>query len=277
MSHNKQCLLVRWCVSALVNTGHAQQNERPITSQVVEDIGYRGNDADDAYAKERCVLDVYYPENKKGFPTVVWFHGGGITGGEKFIPNELKEKGLAVVAVNYRLSPKVKAPTYIDDAAAAVAWTFKHIADYGGDPTKITISGHSAGGYLVAMVGLDKSWLQSYGEDADNLAGIVDFSGHAITHMTVRAERGIKDTQPIIDEYAPLYHVRKDAPPLVLITGGREIEMLGRYEENAYFYRMMKFVGHEDVSLYELDGFDHGAMAAPAFHILLKYVNEWTN
>lgn len=222
------------------------------------------------------MLDVYYPEHKKNFTTVVWFHGGGITGGEKFIPAELKEKGLAVVAVNYRLSPKVKVPAYIDDAAAAIAWTFKHIADYGGDPAKIIVSGHSAGGYLIAMVGLDKSWLQKYGEDADKLAGIVDFSGHAITHMTVRAEHGIKDTQPTIDEYAPLYHVRNDAPPLVLITGDRELEMLGRYEENAYFYRMMKLVGHKEVYLYELDGFDHGAMATPAFHILLHYVDKLT-
>src|SRR5690606_8110805 len=136
----------------------------------------------------------------------------------------LKEKGIAVVAVNYRLSPKVEAPAYIDDAAAAIAWTFKHIGEYGGNPNKIFISGHSAGGYLVAMVGLDKSWLQQYGEDADRLAGIIDFSGHAITHMTVRAERGIKDTQPIVDELAPLYHVRNDAPLLVLITGDREVE-----------------------------------------------------
>lgn len=275
-SNGKKYVLSAWCLIAFVFATYAQQDKRPTTYQLVSDIGYRGDAADDVYAKERCVLDVYYPENTEGFPTVVWFHGGGITGGQKFIPNELKEKGLAVVAVNYRLSPKVKAPAYIDDAAAAVAWTFKHIANYGGDPKKIIISGLSAGGYLVAMVGLDKSWLQKYGEDADELAGIVDFSGHAITHMTVRAERGIKDTQPIVDEYAPLYHIRKDAPPLVLITGDREMEMLGRYEENAYFYRMMKLVGHADVHLYELDGFDHGAMAAPAFHILLDYVNKLT-
>lgn len=271
--NRKKHLMIGWCLIAFIFTAYAQ-NEHSVTYQLVENIGYRGDDINDPYAKERCVLDVYYPENEKGFPTVVWFHGGGITGGQKFIPKELKEKGLAVVAVNYRLSPKVKAPAYIDDAAAAIAWTFKHIADYGGDPSKIVISGHSAGGYLIAMVGLDKSWLQKYGEDADKLAGIVDFSGHAITHMTVRAERGIKDTQPIIDEYAPLYHVRKDAPPLLLITGDREMEMLGRYEENAYFYRMMKLVGHPDVRLYELDGFNHGAMATPAFHILLQYVNE---
>lgn len=269
-------LVVGLCLIAFMSAAHAQQTANSLTYQLIENMRYRSENSDDAYAVERCVLDVYYPENKKDYPTVVWFHGGGITGGEKFIPQELKEKGIAVVAVNYRLSPKVKAPAYIDDAAAAIAWTFKHIGEYGGDPSKIFISGHSAGGYLVAMVGLDTSWLQQYGEDADKLAGVIDFSGHAITHMTVRAERGIKDTQPIVDELAPLYHVRNDAPPLVLITGDREMEMLGRYEENAYFYRMMKVVGHQNVHLYELDGFDHGAMAAPAFHILLHYVNELT-
>jgi len=272
-------LMVGLCiigVIAFLSTAYSQQAANPVTYRLIENIGYRSGNGSDVYAKERCVLDIYYPENREDFPTVVWFHGGGITGGEKFIPEELKDKGIAVVAVNYRLSPKVKSPVYIDDAAAAIAWTFKHIEEYGGDPNKILISGHSAGGYLIAMVGLDKSWLHTYGEDADRLAGIIDFSGHAITHMTVRAERGIKDTQPVIDELAPLYHVRKDAPPLVLITGDRELEMLGRYEENAYFYRMMKVAGHPDVHLYELDGFDHGAMAAPAFHILLHYVKELT-
>lgn len=276
--HAKRCfpLLISGCLIAFMLTAHAQQAVKSDTYQLAENIRYRSDTTQDVYSKERCVLDVYYPENRSGFPTVVWFHGGGITGGEKFVPNELKEKGLAVVAVNYRLSPKAKAPAYIDDAAAAIAWVFKHIKEYGGDPGKIFVSGHSAGGYLVAMVGLDKSWLQKYGEDADRIAGIIDFSGHAITHMTIRAERGIKDTQPIVDEYAPLYHVRSDAPPLILVSGDREREMLGRYEETAYFYRMMKVVGHQQVYLYELDGFDHGAMAAPGFHILLHHVNELT-
>lgn len=271
-------VIVGSCLTALTIVARGQQTDRPVTYQLEENKGYRPDAATaDAYAAERCVLDIYYPAQAKDFATVVWFHGGGITGGEKFIPHELKEKGLAVVAVNYRLSPKVKNPVYIDDAAAAIAWVFKHIADYGGNPDRIFVSGHSAGGYLVAMVGLDKSWLQAYGEDADRLAGIIDFSGHAVTHMTVRAERGISDKQPIVDEYAPLYHVRADAPPLVLVSGDRELELLGRYEETAYFYRMMKVVGHEQVYLYELDGFDHGAMAAPGFHILLKHIKELSN
>jgi acetyl esterase/lipase len=228
------------------------------------------------YIRERCVLDIYYPKDTKGYATIVWFHGGGLTGGNKHIPEELKEQGVAIVAVNYRLYPKVKAPVYIADAAAAVGWVFENIADYGGDPSLIFVSGHSAGGYLASMIGLDKSWLKQHKIDADRIAGLIPFSGHAITHMTVREEQGIPQTQAVIDKLAPLYHVRADAPPLLLITGDRELELLGRYEENAYFMRMMKLAGHKETVLYELDGFDHGGMAHPAFPLLLKEVNRIT-
>ncbi|RLD70744.1 MAG: alpha/beta hydrolase [Bacteroidetes bacterium] len=227
----------------------------------------------DEYIKERCVLDIYYPENKKDFPTVVWFHGGGLTAGNKFIPEELKEQGMAVVAVNYRLYPKIKAPVYIEDAAAAVAWVFKHIEEFGGDPDMLFISGHSAGGYLASMVGLDQRWLKKHDIDANRIAGLIPFSGHTITHFTVRKERGIEGTQPVVDDLAPLYHVRKDAPPLLLITGDREMEMMGRYEENAYMWRMMKVVGHPDTRLYEMDGYGHN-MLTPAYPLLIKEVRR---
>ena len=239
-----------------------------------ENISYRTADEEkqNEYVEERCKLDIYYPDDKKDFTTVVWFHGGGITSGNKHIPEKLKEQGIAVVAVNYRLSPKAKCPAYIEDAAAAVAWTFKNIEKYGGDPKKIVVSGHSAGGYLISMIGLDKKWLAKYNIEANNIAMLIPFSGHCITHMTIRKERGIPDTQPVVDEFAPLYHVRADAPPLILITGDREREMLGRYEENAYMMRMMKVAGHTKTKLYELDSFDHGGMASPAYEILLQEI-----
>lgn len=227
----------------------------------------------DAYIKERCVLDVYYPKNSPGFATVIWFHGGGLTGGNKELPEALKNQGIAVISVNYRLGPKVSAPKYIEDAAAAVAWTFKNIHTFGGDESLIFVSGHSAGGYLASMVGLDKKWLKAEGIDANKIAGLIPFSGQAITHFLVRKERGIPDTQPVVDEFAPLFHVRADAPPLLLITGDRELEMLGRYEENAYLMRMMKIAGHKDTKLYELDGFGHN-MTAPAFPLLLNEVRR---
>lgn len=227
------------------------------------------------YIRDRCVLDLYLPKDSVGFATVVWFHGGGLTGGEKEIPKALKQKGIAVAGVNYRLSPNVKSPEWIKDAAAAVAWVMQNIDKYGGDKKLIFISGHSAGGYLSSMVVLDKSWLKEFGQTPDELAGCIPFSGHTITHFTIRKERGIAGTKPLIDELAPLYHVRKDAPPFLLITGDRELEILGRYEENAYFYRMMKVVGHEDIDLLELDGYDHG-MTYPSFPLLLKEVEKRT-
>lgn len=245
-----------------------------ITYKTENNISYRSGENLDEYQKERCKLDIYYPENVDSFTTVIWFHGGGLTAGQKSIPERLKNKKLAVVAVNYRLSPKVKSPAYIDDAAAAVAWVFKNINKYGGDPKKIVVSGHSAGGYLACMIGLDKHYLAAYGIDANAIQKLVPFSGQMITHFEIRKERGIKDTQPIVDEFAPLFHVRADAPPLYLITGDRELEMLGRYEENAYMCRMMKLSGHKQTTLYELDGFDHGGMAEPAFDLLLKILRK---
>ncbi len=227
----------------------------------------------DEYMSQRCVLDIYYPKGAQGYATIVWFHGGGLTGGNKEIPDYLKEKGVCVVAPNYRLNPKVHAPKYIEDAAAAVAWVFNNIANYGGDPSLIFVSGHSAGGYLASMVGLDKRWLNVHEIDANKIAGLIPFSGHTITHFTIRKERGIPGTQPIVDEMAPLFHVRADAPPLLLITGDRELEMMGRYEENAYMMRMMKVAGHKQTKLLELDGYDHG-MVEPALPLLLKEVNR---
>ena len=230
----------------------------------------------DSYVKERCVLDIYFPKEVKAFATIVWFHGGSLKAGEKEIPEALKNQNLAVVGVNYRLYPKVKAPGYIEDAAAAVAWVFKNIESYGGDPNSIFVSGHSAGGYLASMVGFDKSYLAKYDIDANQIAGLIPFSGHTITHFTVREERGIQGTQPVIDELAPLYHVRSDAPPLLMITGDREKELLGRYEENAYMMRMMKVAGHMDTRIMELDGYDHG-MTYPAFPLLIEEVRRIMN
>ncbi len=224
----------------------------------------------DAYARERLKLDVYYPENAKDCPVVVWFHGGGLTGGHKDIPAQLQGKGLVVVGVNYRLLPRVKIDQCIDDAAEAVAWVFRHAADYHGSAGKVFVSGHSAGGYLTMMLGLDRRWLGRYRVDADSIRGLIPFSGQAITHFAHRDMNGRGNLQPSVDEYAPLYWVRRTPVPMVLITGDRELELFGRYEENSYLWRMMKLCGNEDVKLFELDGFNHGDMAQPAFHILLN-------
>lgn len=250
-------------------------------------IPYR-NQVGDEYIRERCVLDVYYPDGgedssagnearvKKnadgGFATLVWFHGGGLEGGGKFIPQSLKNKGICVVAVNYRLSPKAKHPAYIEDAAAAVAWVVHNIAKYGGDPAKVYVSGHSAGGYLASMVGLDKEYLAPYGVDPDTLAGFLPISGQTVTHYTVRKEMGLPMDIPYIDKYAPLSHIRKDTAPFVIIVGQAELDMKCRTAENFYLYEALKSVGNKRVKYHELSGFDHNTVCDAGLLLVLREI-----
>lgn len=228
----------------------------------------------DTYSRERLKLDVYYPDSAENVPVVVWFHGGGLTGGQKEIPVGLRDAGYVVVGVNYRLVPNVSVSDCIDDAAEAVAWTMNNASRYGADPEKLFVSGHSAGGFLTSMIGLDKSRLAKYGVDADDIAGLIPFSGQVITHFSDRKAQGIGELTPLIDKNAPLFHVRKDAPPYVIITGDAEMELYGRYEENLYMWRMMKLQGHPFTRIYKLDGYDHGSMCTPAFPILRNVISE---
>lgn len=240
----------------------------------IKDIKYReANDV--AYNNSRCMLDIYYPTNKENYQTFIWFHGGGLTGGNREIPEALKDKGFAVIGVGYRLSPEVTVAECIDDAAAAAAWIVKNIKNYGGDPQKIFVSGHSAGGYLTSMIGLDKKYMAKYGYDPDEVfAALIPFSGQAITHFTRRSEIGMTQKDPLIDEMAPLYHVRPGNVPIIILSGDREREMTGRYEENAYFWRMLKIAGRENVEIYEFDGFDHNSMLVPGFQIAIRYLQQ---
>ena len=242
--------------------GYKQDNDIPYTHKT------------DAYSLERLKLDVYHPKGVTERPVVVWFHGGGLEAGNKEIPAQLREKDIVVVGVNYRLLPQVTVRETLDDAAEAVAWVFRHITEYGGDPRKIVVSGHSAGGYISMMLCLDKHWLAAYGIDADSVMMYVPFSGQAITHYNVRKMQGIPPLQTTIDEYAPLYWVRGDCPPLVLICGDRELELYGRYDENQYLARMMKLAGHQQTYLYEIDGHGHGGMVDPGFHILETHLRQ---
>lgn len=274
---HRRVLIALVCLVLFAPPTRGQDASATPDYRTINDIVYRQGDDLPEDVRTKCLLDLYYPAHLKDYATVVWIHGGGLSGGKRGVPLALRNKGFAVVAVGYRLHPSVKAPVYIEDAAAAVAWTIRHIAEHGGNPRQIFLSGHSAGGYLAAMVSLDKRWLAAHQIDPDHtLAGVIPLSGQAITHLTVRKERGIANTQPVIDDLAPLYHVRKDAPPLLLITGDRNLEMIGRYEENAYLWRMMKVVGHTDTELLEVQGYNHGQMTEAGYPILVRFIRKRT-
>ena len=238
-----------------------------------KEILYKG--APDAYTEKMCRLDVAYEEGGQDRPVIVWFHGGGLTGGWRHIPETLLRDGAIVVGVGYRFVTEVSLDETIDDAAASVSWVFRNIRKYGGDLSKVYLAGHSAGGYLVSMLGLNKEYLAKYDIDPDiRIKALVPYSGQVITHFAQRQKQGIANLTPTIDRFAPLYFVRGDAAPMLIISGDRELELFGRYEENAYFVRMLRLNGHKNVTFLEVDGFDHGDMAEPAHLLLLKYMKD---
>lgn len=238
-----------------------------------KEILYKGKP--DAYTEKMCRLDVAYEKGAEGRPVIVWFHGGGLTSGWRHIPETLLRDGAVVVGVGYRFVTEVTIPETLDDAAASVAWVLKNIEAYGGDLSKIYLAGHSAGGYIVNMLGLNKEYLAKYDIDPDTqIKALVPYSGQVITHFAQRRKQGLGDLTPTIDHLAPLYHVRGNAAPMLVISGDRELELFGRYEENAYFVRMLRLNGHKNVTFYEVDGFDHGDMAEPAHLLLLKYIRK---
>jgi len=253
------------------------------TRKVATNIRYRtDNDcASNAYMHERCVLDIDYPEGVSNAVVILWFHGGGLAGGNKHIPRDFytrnSKQPTIVVGANYRLAGQhdCKGADCIRDAAAALAWVFAHIADYGGDPAKVFVSGHSAGGYLTMMIGMDPRWLAEQGCDISQIKGLIPMSGQALTHFRIRSEMGMNNKQPLVDDFAPIYHASQGPKiaPMLLLTGDREMEMLGRYEENALLARMLKINGHKDITLYEFQGYGHG-MTTPATTPLINFVNR---
>ena len=228
-------------------------------------VAYRSDASPDAYECERCRLDVYLPPGGSGFATLVWFHGGGLTAGSKdgketrAIAQSLARAGVAVVVPNYRLSPKVKYPAYIEDAAAAVAWTRTHVADLGGDPARVYVGGHSAGGYLTLMLAMDARYLAACGQPPGSVAGWIPVSGQTMTHFTVREERGIGKFTIVADEAAPVYHARKDPMRMLVLWADRD--MTARAEENAYFVALMKGAGCPNVAGLCIPDRDHGSVA----------------
>ena len=235
-----------------------------VETTVRRDIPYYADEVRTAASddqKARCRLDVRVPVGVTGFPTVVWFHGGGLTGGGKHFIRI--DAGIAQVAANYRLLQKdgrVTGDDCIDDAAAAVVWTLKNIAAFGGDPKKVYVSGMSAGGYLTMMVGMDPSRLGKYGFRPTDLAGLAPVSGQATKHFNVRAFAGDADPQylPKIDRLAPLNYCSKDLPPLISICGEPPWEWPCRAEENRLLIASCAALGHEKAWFVSCPYADHG-------------------
>jgi len=238
-----------------------------IETKVIKDISYKDDVISQTpYEQERCKLDLTIPVGAKGFATCVYFYGGGLKKGSKDLASEycaeirqsFAQAGVAVVTPDYRLSPKVKYPAYVDDAAAAFAWTVKHIAVHGGDPRKVFIGGHSAGATLALLVGMDPNRLKPHGLTLGSVAGIAQVSAQVLTHYTIREERGQSRYAITCDEAAPAFYIKKSLPPILTIYA--QNDMLSRAEENMFFITTLKAAGHTENYSLRVDDRDHGSV-----------------
>jgi acetyl esterase/lipase len=216
------------------------------------------------YQEERCLLDIYTPEDVENFPVIVWFHGGGLTGGDKgsstarVAAERFTNAGIGFVSANYRLSPRAEYPTYIEDAADAIAWTYRNIAPRGGDPERLFVSGHSAGGYLAAIVAMDPAYLERSDLTPEALRGILPVSGQMDTHWTVKRERGISQDVQVIDNAAPIQHAGEAPAPILLLCGDNDLPK--RVEVNQQFLDAMNDAGETHIRLVVYEDRNHTSL-----------------
>src|SRR3990172_4534887 len=137
----------------------------PVALRVLRDIPYTTGPAADPRLQS---LDLYLPEGKSNFPTILFIHGGGLMRGDKLsdgfhaLVDFFAAQGIGVASANYRLSPAAKHPAHVQDVARAFAWLHQNAAQYGGDRNRIFVMGSSSGGHLAALVSLDERYLKEH-------------------------------------------------------------------------------------------------------------------
>jgi acetyl esterase/lipase len=210
------------------------------------------------------MLDIYVPFESAAPPIVVFFHGGALREGDKedghVLAERLVPEGIGVVSANYRLSPAVRHPKHVEDAAAAVAWVIHHIGEYGGDAQNVFLSGHSAGGYLATLLVMDASYLSRAGVSADSIRGAMPLSPFLYVEETARDRpKDVWGTDPadwLKASVSPYIGAGK-RPMLLIYADGDDA---WRREQNDRFRRSMLAAGNLDVRAVMVPDRDHGTL-----------------
>ncbi len=208
----------------------------------------------------RQKLDVWVPKTpQKDAPVVVFFYGGSWNSGQRgdygFAARAFAEAGFLVVIPDYRLIPTHPFPAFLEDGAAAVAWTENNIAKHGGDPDKIFVAGHSAGAHIGAMITLNTSWLSKAKASRDAIKGFAGIAGpYDFLPMTNPAAIEAFGKLPDQKQSQPITFANKDAPPMVLFNGNKDTTV--KPENATSLAAAQKGVGGSvEVIIY--DGIDH--------------------
>ncbi len=213
---------------------------------------------DSAFSAERHLLDVYAPKKQSArpYPVVVFIHGGNWNSGSKslysFVGRRLAKQGVVAVVINYRLSPQVRVPQMADDCARAVVWTQQHIGEYGGDPARIFLMGHSAGGGLAALLATDDALFRRWGLAQNPVRGtILDDAAGLDMYDYLRKMQYPDDRQYLTAfgsdpatwrQVSAMHHLTAQTPPFLLFVGGKTYPSIS--SSSARFRDQLTKLGH---------------------------------
>lgn len=240
----------------------------------------------------RQKLDIYRPRHlpvnaKPGAPVVVFFYGGYWTAGEKrdyrFVGEAITREGFVAVLPDYRLYPQTTFPGFIEDGALAVRWVVDHIDQFGGDPRRIYLMGHSAGAHLVALLTLDEHYLKAVGLEQKiiratvALAGPYDFVPDESDGPAFNSKPGEISDQRI----EPLHFANGHSPPMLLVQGLKDevveprnaVELSGAIRRAGGEAMMLTYPkrGHADLVLAMAWSF---RWLAPVMHDAAVFIRE---
>lgn len=251
--------------------------------EAIRDVAYyEGEDADPVKHK----LDLYLPRGGKNYPVLLFIHGGAWTTGDKRyildvygrLGRNFAQHGVGTVVTNYRLSPKVQHPCHVEDVARAFAWTCRNISKYGGDPERIFVCGHSAGGHLAALLATDPTYLEKEKCSLRQIRGVIPMSGVFNlppgrlfeSVFTADAEKRAKAM--------PLNHVKGDHPPFLIIYAERDYPTCDRTSKE--FCNALKRCQCQ-AELVEIKDRDHLTIIAaatnaedPAAKAILRFIED---
>ena len=225
MPTHKKRRIVTFGLASLGAAALAACSPVKLLNAAIPSSGYRKT-SDIAYGSDRRqVLDVYVPAaaSPEPRPVVVFFYGGSWQNGDRanylFVAQALTSRGYVAVLPDYRTYPETAFPGFVNDAAAAARWTRDHAHEFGGDPSRLFVMGHSAGAHLAALIATDPRYLASQSMSKTDLRGVIGLAG-PYDFLPIK-DRTLLDVFPADTraESQPINYVTGHEPPMFLAAG----------------------------------------------------------
>lgn len=256
-----------------------------ILNAVISDKGYSLSDGVAYGDLPRQKLDVYVPKSQsainaeqsevstsdsqnaaanKRLPVVVFFYGGSWDSGNrasyKFIGEAMTSQGFIAVIPDYRIYPEVLFPGFMEDPAIVAKWVKSHAAEFGGDPDRVFLAGHSAGAHIAAMLVLNPEYLAKQNSTPADFAGMIGLAGpYDFLPLKSNRLKTIFGPEAQRASSQPINFVTGKNPPMLLMVGTKDSTVWPR---NTYNLAAKIKAAGGPVEVVEFEGYSHVDMAA---------------